>query len=357
MISQKDNKKHRPLSVINILNSGTVWMIAFLVLLCIVLLWPKLVLALLVGAIVVIIVAPLAQLMTRWSLDCADAAALITIILAIAIFSITDLARPIFSQELRITSITPTTLQIDSDTSQKTTETNLSKDTFNHFIHDKILSLRREWHSSTKGLFAGLVTCKWKIVLILLLSQILTVSANSFRRKFFSVIPNMSFEFVAAIESNLSKRLSAYLFVEFGHSLLMGTLITIALKLLGFPYPLSYGTFAALAAMIPRWGAILGMALPAIESVISTGTGIHLIGLVIAFAATSLFCHALFDQALRQSRPNLSLILHIILPILGVIIAGLHGMLLVIPFISVFRVIWIAIDDVVFPEFILFNRF
>jgi predicted PurR-regulated permease PerM len=169
-------------------------------------------------------------------------------------------------------------------------------------------------------------------------------------RKLLSIIPNRSFEFVAALESILSKRLFAYFSIEFGHSLLTGILITVALKLLGFPFPLSYGVFAAFTVMIPTWGVILGVSLPVIETVFTTGTAAHLIGLALAFMATTLFCHALFDQALRRSRPNFSLISQVLFPVLGAIIAGLPGMLLAIPVVSVLRLIWLSIDRVTICE-------
>jgi len=345
MMSRKQGKKKHSLASINYWTGGLMILTLYLVFI-----WPKLVIALCIMAVVAILIGPIADYVIRCGLDYGDAVALMIIIAILIVLLGSDFVRPLILDEPRITNYNSIQAQNDYGTSNLIPKKSPSiYRFFSHLIHNRIFEIGFEWHNNLQKFFVALVTSKWKVVLVLLLSQILIIGVNSLRRELLLKVPNKSFEFTAALFSSLSKNLFNYVRTEFGNSLLVGILITVALKLLGFTSPLTYGMFAALVIVIPRWGILLGMAFPVFE-IITTGNFINLIGVLLAFATTALFSHALFYQAFQRNRPKLSLFSQILVPAMGIMIAGLPGLLLAIPIVSVLRLIWLAINEVVLSE-------
>jgi predicted PurR-regulated permease PerM len=343
MPHKHSSKRYRS-SIAAMLNSRIGWLTIFFLSACIVLLWPKFVFVLLFVTGIAILIFPFVVLANRCGFEYSDAAALVTIFLTLTILLAFNLAGPIWQPKQYGTEAESLRLQVEP-TNPISKNTPSHKRSLSQRALHQILAIEREWHSSLQRFATKLSTFNWIVILVLLISQSLIISIHGFRLKLFSWIPNKSFEFVAALESKLTKRLFAYLYIELWHSLLTGILITVALKLLGFHSALSYGIFTAFAVMIPRWGVVLAISLPTIQSVTTTGIGIHIIGIFLAFATTTLISHALFDQTLQRLRPNLSFISQILSLLLAAIIAGLFGMLLIIPVISVFRIIWLMIDE------------
>ena len=323
------------------------WWISYLLLLGFVFFWPKFIFAILIGAILAILINPVARYLTQLGMFEADAAALVVIVLIIMVLSIVHFTYPILFRKTFINPASSSQVQIRPAEENENINTITTTQHFVKLIKQKILRLGLEWHRGLKGLLYA--NFNWQVVLLLLFSQIILKSSKHLRRELYLNIPNRHFEFLAALDSNISKKLFSYFRIEIAHSLLTGFLISIALTLLGFPFPISYGLFAALTAMIPRWGWFLGISLPVVESYVLTGTMVHLIGLAIAFATTVLLCHILFAQSLCSHRPKIPFIYYILFPIVGELVLGVWGLLLSIPFVSVFRLLWISIDDVVVP--------
>jgi predicted PurR-regulated permease PerM len=127
--------------------------------------------------------------------------------------------------------------------------------------------------------------------------------------------------------------------------LIVATLNTIALFLLGVPYAILLGVLGALLNVLPFVGGILAALLPMLVATI-TRDGLHTqIGIAISYMIIQFIDNHFLIPYIVSSKVRINALLSIVAVLLGGAIWGLSGMFLSIPFIGVLKIIFDRIPE------------
>lgn len=163
--------------------------------------------------------------------------------------------------------------------------------------------------------------------------------ARSMKKGFIDAVPNQYFEFSLNVLQKMDKQLGNYLRGQFLIALIVGTLSTLALWLLGVDFFLVIGPIAGLMNMIPYVGPVAGGLLAIIASVITTGNFDTLPGIILSFSIIQLIDNALLQPLVLARNVKLHPMLILIAILIGGKLFGVMGLLLAVPFAAIIKVI------------------
>jgi putative permease len=159
------------------------------------------------------------------------------------------------------------------------------------------------------------------------------------KKGFIDAVPNRYFEFSLNVLQKMDSQLGNYLRGQFLVALMIGTLSTITLWLLGVDFFLMIGPIAGLMNMIPYVGPIAGGLLAIIASVITSGQFDTIPGIVIAFTAIQIFDNSLLQPLILARNVELHPMLILLAILIGGKLFGIVGLLLAVPFAAILKVI------------------
>jgi predicted PurR-regulated permease PerM len=121
--------------------------------------------------------------------------------------------------------------------------------------------------------------------------------------------------------------------------LIVGTLNSIGLAIIGVPHPFLFGFIASILTFIPYIGIIISSLLPITVSWITFNSIWYPIGVITVFSVVqALEAYVIFPYAVG-SRLKINTLVIIIMVIVGSILWGAAGMILFVPFISIVKLI------------------
>lgn len=119
---------------------------------------------------------------------------------------------------------------------------------------------------------------------------------------------------------------------------ILATLNTIGLLIIGVEYAVFFAVFAAFLGVIPYIGTTLGGALPAIYALMTTDSLWVPISVVLVFWFIQLIEGNYLSPRIMGGNLNINALVSLLALILGGLIWGVAGMILFLPFISIFKV-------------------
>lgn len=161
--------------------------------------------------------------------------------------------------------------------------------------------------------------------------------------KLMEAIPNPIFEKAYVLFSHFNTKFGEYIIAKFVEAAILGTLITVGLLIVGFPYPFVLGFVAGVTNILPYIGPVIGF-IPAFGiALLSKDPNISMWGMVIIYTIANLIDMILVFPLLVSKIVNLHPIVVVVSIIIGSQLGGIVGMIVIIPFIAFFKILFIEI--------------
>jgi len=160
------------------------------------------------------------------------------------------------------------------------------------------------------------------------------------QRTLLSYVPNRYFEMFVLLFYKVGNSIQLYIRGQLIDASFVGVMTGLGLSIIGFPYALIVGLVAGIGNFVPYFGPILG-AIPAILIIIvspewSTGSGIIMVVGVFLFVQV---IETLFVYPLAVGNSvNLHPLLIIVSLLVGGEVAGIVGMIVIIPLVAILKV-------------------
>lgn len=139
--------------------------------------------------------------------------------------------------------------------------------------------------------------------------------------------------------------IQSYMYGLVIEGLIVATLNTTALFILGVPYAILMGVLGAILNVLPFFGGILAALLPIMVATI-TKDGLHTqIGVAISYMVIQFIDNHFLIPYIVSSRVRINALVSIVAVLLGGALWGLAGMFLSIPFIGILKIIFDRIPE------------
>ncbi len=185
-------------------------------------------------------------------------------------------------------------------------------------------------------LLEGIPYLTW-LVLIPILSFFFLKDAAKFRKSFVRLFPNEHLRWRAdQFICDISRTLSAYIRAQLTSCVLIGTICTIGLAIIGLPYPLILGILAGLLEFIPLLGPLV-LALTATAFAGFQGGG-HVAAVIVFLAALRVAQDYVFYPRIIGQGIDLNPLAIVLAVLCGAELGGVAGIFLSIPVIAIISV-------------------
>lgn len=150
---------------------------------------------------------------------------------------------------------------------------------------------------------------------------------------------------VSTVLKQVKSAIQHYMYGLLLEGLIVASLNSIALLLLGVPYAILLGVLGALLNVLPFIGGILAVLLPLIIATI-TKDGFHTqVGTIISYIVIQFVDNHFLVPYIVSSKVKINALISIVIVLLGGAIWGISGMFLSIPFIGVLKIIFDRIPE------------
>lgn len=163
---------------------------------------------------------------------------------------------------------------------------------------------------------------------------------KSFNAKLMKLIPNSIFEKTYVLFTQFNTKFGDYIIAKFIEATILGTLVTIGLLAVGFPYPFILGFVAGVTNILPYIGPILGFIPAVLVVLLSEDPNISFLGMGLIFLAANLIDMVLVFPLLVSRVVNLNPIIVVVSVIVGGQLGGVVGMIVIIPFIAFIKLLF-----------------
>jgi putative permease len=180
---------------------------------------------------------------------------------------------------------------------------------------------------------------EWFLLVPLFLYFFFKESRN-FSRWFMQGIPNPIFEKTYVLFSQFNTKFGEYIIAKFIEATILGSLVTLGLFLIDFPYPILIGLFAGLTNILPYIGPVLGVIPPIIIGLLTREAQPPMLGMFIVMGIANLIDIVLVFPLLVSKIVNLHPIIVVVSIIVGSQIGGIVGMIVIIPFVAFFKLLF-----------------
>jgi len=196
---------------------------------------------------------------------------------------------------------------------------------------DRITNLAR----SVVGLFADIF---YAIIVIPFVAFFFLKDGHRIRRSILRIVPNRYFEITITIIEKIESIIGTYLQALLVQCISIATVASILLYIVGIKYAIAVGVFTGLANTIPYFGPIMGFLAGTLVGIAQSGDFTLVPGVLLAMGLTQLADNIFFQPFIfsRAAKSHPLLILFAVL--IGAQLAGIVGMLLAIPVITIVRV-------------------
>lgn len=198
--------------------------------------------------------------------------------------------------------------------------------------------------SKLLGKFPDLLSSVFEwILLVPMFLYFFFVESRKFNAKFIEIIPNSIFEKAYVLFSQFNTKFGEYIIAKVIEATLLGTMVTAGLFISGFPYPFILGFIAGVTNILPYIGPIIGFAPAFLVALLSKDPNASMIGMVIIYSVANLIDMVLIFPLLVSKIVNLHPIVVVVSIILGSQLGGIIGMIIIIPFVAFFKLLYVEI--------------
>ena len=166
-----------------------------------------------------------------------------------------------------------------------------------------------------------------------------------FKMFFYKVFKNVSRRRVDAVLTKIYEVVHSYLTGLVTVTLIVGTLNTIGLLVLGIDYAVFFGFLAAALLVIPFVGILIGSILPIIIALITKDSPMYAVGVAGVFIFVQFLEGNFITPQIVGSKVSINGLVAIIALLLGSSLWGLAGMALSLPTIAILKVVFDAIPE------------
>ncbi len=150
---------------------------------------------------------------------------------------------------------------------------------------------------------------------------------------------------VAEILSQTKAAIQSYMVGLLIEALVVATLNSIALLILGVEYAILFGVIGAILNMLPYIGGIIAIALPVLMATITKDGFSTQIGIIIAYAIIQFIDNNILVPRIVSSKVQINALCSILIVLLGGSLWGVPGMFLSIPTVAILKIIFDRIPD------------
>lgn len=193
---------------------------------------------------------------------------------------------------------------------------------------------------SIVGLFTNIF---YAVVVIPFVAFFFLKDGTVIRRSTLRLVPNKYFELTLAVMEKIETNIGRYFRGLLLQILAITMVATVLLYVVGLEYAIAVGVFTGLANTIPYFGPLMGFLAGTLVGIVQTGDFSLVPGIVVAMLLTQIADNVIFQPYIfsRAARTHPLLILFAVL--IGAQIAGIVGMLVAIPVMTIIRV---AVEEV-----------
>ena len=139
--------------------------------------------------------------------------------------------------------------------------------------------------------------------------------------------------------------IQSYMYGLLIEGLIVATMNTVALFILGVPYAILLGIMGALLNVLPFFGGVLAALLPMVVATI-TKEGMHTqVWIAISYIVIQFIDNHFLIPYIVSSKVRINALISIVVVLLGGAVWGLSGMFLAIPFIGVLKIIFDRVPE------------
>lgn len=178
------------------------------------------------------------------------------------------------------------------------------------------------------------------VLLVPLFIYFLFFESKKLNKKILDLVPNSIFEKSYVLFSQFNTKFGEYIIAKFIEATILGTIVTIGLATIGFPYLFILGFFAGITNILPYIGPFIGV-IPAIFiALLNSEPNVSVFGIIIVYSIANLIDMILVFPLLVSKIVNLHPILVLISIIVGSQLGGIIGMIIIIPFIAFIKIVF-----------------
>jgi predicted PurR-regulated permease PerM len=127
--------------------------------------------------------------------------------------------------------------------------------------------------------------------------------------------------------------------------IIVATMNSVALLLLGVEYAILIGCIGAILNLIPYLGGIIAIALPVLMATVTNDGYSTQLGVIAAYIVIQFIDNNILVPRIVSSKVQINALMSIVVVLLGNQLWGLSGMFLSIPFVAVLKIIFDRIDE------------
>jgi predicted PurR-regulated permease PerM len=150
---------------------------------------------------------------------------------------------------------------------------------------------------------------------------------------------------VATVLRQIRGAIQSYMMGLLLEALIVASLNTAALLLLGVPYAVLLGVLGALLNVLPFIGGILAVFLPLLVATITKDGFSTQVGIIISYIVIQFTDNHFLIPYIVSSKVKINALISILAVLLGGAVWGISGMFLSIPFIGILKIIFDRIDE------------
>ncbi|MCS7081614.1 MAG: AI-2E family transporter [Bacteroidota bacterium] len=159
-------------------------------------------------------------------------------------------------------------------------------------------------------------------------------------RQLLRLVPNAYFEMTVATLYKIRQQMGRYLRGVLLESLIVATLAAILLSLIGLEYALAVGILAGASNTIPYLGPLIGYLVGVAVGVAQTGDLALTLPVLGSLVSVQLFDNTVLQPWIYSRTANLHPVVVLLAIFAAAQVAGIIGMLLAVPTVTIARILW-----------------
>ncbi|MBS0000366.1 MAG: AI-2E family transporter [Cyclobacteriaceae bacterium] len=193
---------------------------------------------------------------------------------------------------------------------------------------------------TVKTVFPKLISFSGNFILVFIYIFFFMYYRQKFKNTILKFIDDDKREQASGILINISKVSQQYLFGRFLLIVFLAILYTIGLSIVGIKHALLVSFLAAILSLIPYIGNVFGIVLALFMSLLTDGTFGTIIGVLIVFTIAQFFESYILEPFVVGKQVELNPVVTLIGVVAGGYVWGIAGMVIAIPVMGIFKVIF-----------------
>ncbi|GEM_PF-304270 len=210
----------------------------------------------------------------------------------------------------------------------------MAQSTFIDEAAEKAVAYGEAFASRTVEAFSAI----GEAIIIPFLTFFILKDARTLKKTIVAQIPNRYFEMSLSLIHKATLQLGRFIRGQLLDAAIVGLMAMVALSLLKLPYALLIGAFAGMCNLIPFLGPILGCIAAIVVSIIETGSFASVLPIIVAFAVVKLIDDVIVQPTVVSKSVELHPVTVIISIFAGGHLAGILGMIVAVPLVSIAKV-------------------